>query len=387
MEHQLIRILLIEDCAEDALLVRRELARENGHRPWFRLSHAGALQQALDHLAKGEVDVCLLDLNLPDSHGVDTVVRIREVESSVPIVVLTVAGDEETAVRALRAGAQDYLAKDEIGAGRVLRRAIHYAIERTRIIEAKRQLRERLLQAEKLESLGVLAAGAAFGFSNLLGTILEQLDAVLEHPADAERVRETLPEARATALRAAQLASELRDYVRSEPPTTAPVDLSDLVLHERRMIEAIAGRAVDVHYELDHALPRVPANAAELRHLLVNLVVNATEAVGGCGGTIRIATGSTWAGRELLAEAQGSAAAREGSYVYLRVQDSGPGMDARALERLFDPFFSTRFAGRGLGLSAAFAIVRRHGGVIHVGSPSRLGAAFTVLLPSPGVPS
>jgi signal transduction histidine kinase len=265
----------------------------------------------------------------------------------------------------------------------VLRRAIHHAIERTRIVDEKRQLRERLLQAEKLESLGVLAAGAAFGFNNLLGTILEQLDAALEHPEDAKRTGEILHEAGGTAFRAAQLASELRDYVRSEPPTTGPVDLSDLVLQASGMIEAIAGGGVAVHYDLDHDLPRVPANAAEIRHLLVNLVVNAAEAIGDGGGAICIATGCTWAEQELLAEAQGSPDAREGSYVYLRVRDSGPGIDPRALKRLFNPFFSTKFAGRGLGLSAAFGIVRRHGGVIHVGSPPRRGAAFTVLLPSP----
>jgi signal transduction histidine kinase len=379
--HGIIRILLVEDCAVDALLVRRELAREGDDRPWFRLTHASALQQALDCLAKGDVDACLLDLHLPDSYGVDTVIRVREVDSHVPIVVLTVAGDEETAVDALRAGAQDYLVKDEIGAGHVLRRAIHHAIERTRIVDEKRQLRERLLQAEKLESLGVLAAGAAFGFNNLLGTILEQLDAALERPGDGERVRETLLEARGTALRAAQLASELRDYVRSEPPTTGSVDLSDLVLQARGMIEAIAGSAAEVNYELNRDLPCVPANAAELRHLLVNLVVNAAEAIEGTGGTIRIATGSTWAEGELLAEAQGSPDAREGRYLFLRVQDSGRGIDPRGLKRLFNPFFTTKFAGRGLGLSAAFGIARRHGGVIHVASPPRGGAAFTVLLP------
>ena len=120
---------------------------------------------------------------------------------------------------------------------------------------------------------------------------------------------------------------------------------------------------------------------ANIRQLLLNLVANAAEAIGGVDGAISIATGSTWADRELLAEAQGASDPREGRYAYLRVQDSGQGIDARVLKRLFDPFFSTRYAGRGLGLSAAFGIVRRHGGVIQVGSPPRGGAAFTILLP------
>jgi DNA-binding NtrC family response regulator len=164
MEHPAIRILLIEDCVEDAFLVRARLERESADPRWFRLEHVRSLQQGLDHLGKGALDVLLLDLHLPGSHGVDTVARVREVDPSIALVVFTVAGDEETAVAALRAGAQEYLVKDEIGAGRALRRAIHHAIERTRIAEEKRRLRERLLQAEKLESLGVLAAGAASAF-------------------------------------------------------------------------------------------------------------------------------------------------------------------------------------------------------------------------------
>jgi signal transduction histidine kinase len=115
----------------------------------------------------------------------------------------------------------------------------------------------------------------------------------------------------------------------------------------------------------------------------VNLVVNAAEAIEGAEGAISIATGSTWADREQLSEAQGAAGLRAGPYVYLRVQDSGPGIDAADLQRLFDPFFQTRFGRRGLGLSAAFGIVRRHGGVIHAGSLPERGAAFTVLLPRP----
>ena len=381
MEHPVVRILLVEDCAEDAFIVRTTLERESSFPRWFGLEHVSSLQQGLDYLGKHEADVVLLDLHLPDSDGVDTVTRLRELDPSIAIVVFTVAGDEETAVAALRAGAQDYFVKDEIAAGRALRRAIHHAIERTRIDAQKRRLRERLLRAEELETLGVLAAGAALGFETLLGTILEQIDAALEGPADAGRVSSDLRQARAATVRAAELATQLRHYVRPEPATTASVDLSELVLEARGMIEAIAGRGVEVHYELDPGLARIQANAAELRHLLMNLVVNAAEAIE--DGAISIATGSTWAERELLAEAQGATDPREGRYVYLRVQDSRRGIDPQDLKRLFDPFVGARIAGRGLGLSVAFGIVRRHGGVIQAGSLPPRGAAFTVLLPCP----
>jgi signal transduction histidine kinase len=383
MQRTIIRVLLVEDCSDDARLVRRQLERESLPHQRFEVRHAGALQPALDSLGKGETDVVLLDLHLPDSDGVETVLRVREAVPAVPIVVFTVTGDHETAAAALRAGAQDYLVKDEIAAGRAIHRAIHHAIERARIVAEKRQLQDRLLRAEKLESLGVLAAGAAFGFNTLIGTMLEEIDQALARPADARPLHRGLCRVRVTALRAARVAEELRDYARSKPPQPGPVHLSELVLEAHGMIEAIAGRDAEVSYDLDSSLPAFPGSAVELRHLLLNLVVNAAEAVEGSRGSIAVSTGSLWAERELLTETQGASNPPEGRYLYLRVRDSGPGIEARASERIFDPFFSTKFAGRGLGLSAAFGIARRHGGVIQVRSEPGRGAEFSVLFPSP----
>jgi signal transduction histidine kinase len=147
------------------------------------------------------------------------------------------------------------------------------------------------------------------------------------------------------------------------------------------MIEAIAGRGVEIHYELTRPMPRVRANAAELRQLLRNLVVNAIEAIGDRGGAIAIATGTLRADRELLNETQGATDLRDGLYAFLRVRDSGSGLSARACEQLFDPFFTTKFAGRGLGLAAAFGIARRHGGVIRA-TPEDRGTELMLLLPS-----
>jgi len=381
MERSLVRILLVEDCPDDAMLVRRQLERDAGEPGRFRIQHCAALREGLDHLGKGEADVLLLDLHLPDSDGIETVVRVREVDASVPIVVFTVAGDEGTAMGALRAGAQDYLVKDELGRGPALPRAIRYAIERKRIGDEKRVLQERLLRAEKLESLGVLAAGAAFAFNTLVGEILEQVDEALVRSEDEGRVGQRLRAVRHRALRVAEMAQQLRDYATGTHSETAPLDLSRLVLDASGMIEAIAGPAIEVHYELADPPPRVRANAAELRHLLLNLVVNAVEAIAEKGGAISIATGTTQADRELLSEMQGASDPREGLYATLCVRDSGSGLPERACEQLFDPFFTTKYAGRGLGLSAAFGIARRHGGVIGA-KPADPGTEFTLLLPA-----
>jgi two-component system cell cycle response regulator len=148
MERQAVRILLVEDNPVDAMLVSRILARGDARPSVLQLDHASALEEALDWLGKQRHDVILLDLNLPDSHGVETVRRVREVEPELPIVVLTIAGDSDTAVEALRAGAQDYLVKEEL-TDSVLHRAIRYAMERRRIGEEKRQLQEQLHEADR----------------------------------------------------------------------------------------------------------------------------------------------------------------------------------------------------------------------------------------------
>src|SRR5262245_1562688 len=306
MQHTVIRVLLVEDCSDDALLVRRKLSRESLPHQRFMLQHAGALRPALDFLGKGETDVVLLDLNLPDSDGVETVLRVREADATVPIVVFTVTGDHATAAAALRAGAQDYLVKDEIAAGRSLHRAIHHAIERARIVAEKRQLQDRLLRAESLESLAVLAAGAALSFDTLIGATLDEIDRALGGPAEVASLHRGLQRVRVTTLRAAGVAEELLDYAQWTPAQWDLLHLSELVIDASGMIEAIAGPGTEVRYELDRELPPISASAVELRHLLLNLVVNAAEAVAGGRGSITVSTGSVWADRDFLTETQGA---------------------------------------------------------------------------------
>jgi len=150
VDHQHIRILLIEDDLADFILLRKKLTSSHEAAVSnYHLESVTALQQGLDRLAKGDIDVVLLDLHLPDSNGVATVERIREQDPQIPIVVLTAVGDEEIAVRALQAGAQDYLVKDELS-GPLLRRAIRYAIERRRIAEEKERFKQQLVDSEKL---------------------------------------------------------------------------------------------------------------------------------------------------------------------------------------------------------------------------------------------
>ena len=385
MQDDPIRVLLIEDDLGDALLVTRRLERELGTLENVRIDRALTLGEGIDQLGKKSTDVVLLDLHLPDSAGSDTVRRLREADAHVPIVVFTSAGDSDLALRALKAGAQDYIGKGDFETGPLIHRCLRYAIERTRIVGEKQRLQDQLDEAERMQSLGVLGAGAAFGFTQWIGTILDHTDEALAELSDASLPgpRLHLLEARKAALCAIELAVQLRDYARADRATMRPIDLSEFVMSDRPHLEAIAGSAIEISYELESPGPIVPANPIELRQLLFNLVINACEAIRPTAGWIRIATGTLWADAELLAAGRGSPDLVEGIYTLLSVSDSGPGLDSSAQTRVFDPFYTTKYAGRGLGLASALGAVRRHGGWIGAGNdPSGSGARFQVLLPT-----
>ena len=225
MRRDPIHVLLIEDDEVDATQVRRTLRDEPGR---FQLHWVTTLQEGLDHLGKGEVDAVLLDLNLPDSRGVETVVRLRERAPALPIVVLTVAIELRIALGTLQAGAQDFLLKDELAIASVLTRAIRYAIERQKIAYEQRRLEERVARAEKMASLGVLAAGVAVGFNRLLGTILEDADDAMElvgESRDPQRLSRRLNSIRQAALRAGRMA-EPAARIRRDGPRPCGADRS-----------------------------------------------------------------------------------------------------------------------------------------------------------------
>ena len=385
MPEPVIRVLLIEDDLGDALLVTRRLERELGSLDKVALERATTLHEGIDLLGKREADVVLLDLHLPDSAGTDTVRRLREADPNVPVVVFTSAGEGELPLRVLKAGAQDYLGKGDFDTGPLIHRCLRHAIERTRIVEEKQRLQERLDEAERMQSLGVLGAGAAFGFNQLIGTILDHTDealAELSDPSAPTGARLHLLEARKAALRAVDLAVQLRDYARADRATLRPIAITEFVLGDKDQLEAIAGPAIELELDLESPGPTVSANPLELRQLLFNLVINASEAIRPTAGRIRIHTGSLWADSELLATGRGSPDLCEGLYALLAVSDSGPGLDAHAQARVFDPFYTTKYAGRGLGLASALGVVRRHGGWIGAGNDPDGGARFSVLLPA-----
>ncbi len=256
------------------------------------------------------------------------------------------------------------------------------AEEAGRKTAAERQALERKLQeTQKLESLGVLAGGIAHDFNNLLGGVLGNSSlARMDLPADSP-VQPFLEQIEIAAKRAADLCKQMLAYSGKGRFVVQRLDLNALIEDTTRLLQISASKRAELQFQLAENLPPVLADATQLRQAVMNLVINASEAVGEKGGTITLTTGLTRADRAFLAETFSAPDLPEGDYAFLEVADNGPGMPPEIVPRIFDPFFSTKFTGRGLGLAAVLGIVRGHRGALKVFSQQGSGTTFRILLP------
>ena len=263
--------------------------------------------------------------------------------------------------------------------------------ERTRAQEERRAFELKLQHAQKLESLGVMAGGIAHDFNNLLVAIIGSADLALEHPSLAADVREDLQNIQSAADAAADLCKQLLAYSGRGQLRFDSVDVSELVERMARLMEVSTSKKARIVCELAPELPRIEGDATQLLQVVMNLITNASDAIGEASGTITLSTRLETIGEEGLANQHSGAPLPPGSYLCIAVRDSGIGMSAETKARLFEPFYTTKFTGRGLGLSAVAGIIQGHQGAIALESAPGSGTLFRVLLPialrSPRVPA
>jgi PAS domain S-box-containing protein len=249
--------------------------------------------------------------------------------------------------------------------------------ERTRAEEERRRLEERMLQAQKFESLGVLAGGIAHDFNNLLTGILSNAATARREFEPGDLVLRNLDEIVQGAKIAAHLTQQLLAYSGRGQLDVRPLDLSREVRAIEGLLKASVERRARLVMELSEDLPAIEADAAQVQQVLMNLVINAAESTDS-HGYVRIRTRAIELDeRDLLKHVPGSRA-EPGLHVELSVEDDGRGMDPDTLARIFDPFFSTKPAGHGLGLAATIGIVHRHGGGLSVDSAPGRGTVFRI---------
>jgi PAS domain S-box-containing protein len=245
-----------------------------------------------------------------------------------------------------------------------------------------RRAQEEVFARQKWESLGVLAGGIAHDFNNLLGSILAEAELADEELAEGLPATEELNRIKAVAIRASEIVRELMIYSGQDRAILEPVDTSRLVEEMLELLKVSISKHAVLKTELEAGLPVVMGNAAQIRQIVMNLVINASEALGGRAGVIRVSTSRTIRADDPAPA--GAAPLPDGEYLRLEVSDTGCGMSDDEKGRIFDPFFTTKFAGRGLGLAVVQAIVREHRGSIRFTSVPGQGTTFQILLPCAG---
>jgi len=286
-----------------------------------------------------------------------------------------------------------FLIRDEKGTPRMVGNIITDITDRKRA-EAQRLSLERQVQyAQKLESLGILAGGIAHDFNNILMAILGNADLALDGLSSHAPARENIREILKASKRAAELARQMLAYSGKGRFVVEPLDLGKLVDEMAHLLEVSISKKVVLRYNFADNLPAIDGDATQIRQIIMNLIINASEAIGPKSGVVALSTGAMDCDRACLDDVNEILLASldeplpEGLYVYIEVADTGCGMDAETIEKIFDPFFTTKFTGRGLGMSAVLGIVRGHHGAIRIHSELGKGTTFKVLFPASELPA
>jgi len=493
MEANAIKVLLIEDNLGDARLIRESLVDVMGF--YFQLTHRERLAQGIELLNSELFDVVILDLSLPDYQGLETLMHFHQQAPDLPIVVLTGVKDETLALRAVQAGAQDFLVKGQV-TGELLARSLRYAIERqdtelklreqaalldittdaifvmnlqgkiiywnqgaerlygwkaeevlnqptktyidqegepeprvilertlaqgqwqgelskvTRtgkkiIVQSawnlvldtkgqaksilvvnsdltqKKQLEAQILRAQRLESIGTLASGIAHDLNNILTPIVAGIPLLRMQP-NASRNDRLLTIMEKNAKRGAELIRQVLSFARGVEGVRTQIQVRLLIDELRQVMEETFPKTIRIHTQIADDLWLTIGDISQIHQVLMNLCVNAGDAMPRGGyltlGAENIEIDQTYAKMHLDAKV--------GRYLVLSVTDTGSGMDADTLNRIFDPFFTSKPVGKGtgLGLSTAMSIVKSHGGFIHVTSEVGIGSQFLVYLPAQAI--
>ena len=375
-----LRILHLEDDPNDAVLIRAEL-EASGHR--VAIERVVSRESFTSRLTEGQFDLILSDYALPGFDGLTALRIAREIAPQIPFISVSGQLGEEAAVESVRAGATDYVLKQRLSRlGPAVGRALIEARERLKRQQAEEALRQseaQLRQAQKMEPLGRLAGGVAHDFNNLITVILGYASMLAARPNREPEVGRGLGEITRAAERAATLTRRLLAFSRQQVLEPKVFDLNQLITGMDMMLRRLIGADIDLVTSPAAGLGQIKADPGQIEQVLMNLVVNARDAMP-LGGKLTIETADVELGK---ADLRAGDALVPGRYVMLAVSDTGCGMSAELQSRIFEPFFTTKDAatGTGLGLSMVLGIVKQSGGQIEPYSELGHGTTFKILLP------
>ena len=365
-----LRVLILEDSENDSRLLVHKLGREGGYKVSFeRVESLNALKAALN---KQAWDILISDHSMPKFSAIQALEELRERGLDIPVIILSGTIEPLAAVAAMKAGASDYIMKSDMTR---LLPAIERELRGAQSRHEKRLTENKLQQAQKMESIGRLAGGVAHDFNNLLTAIggycfflLTSIDAQDPRHADVLEIKKA-------GERATALTRQLLAFSRQQVFELKVLDLNCVMIDIEKIIRRVIGANIDLVFAPAKDLGRVRADAGQLEQVLINLCVNAKDAMPE-GGKITIETSNADAGENGIR-------GMPGRYVMLTVGDSGSGMDAEVQAHMFEPFFTTKEQGKGtgLGLATVYGIVEQSRGSIQVQSEVGRGTTFKIFLP------
>lgn len=332
----------------------------------------------LEKLPGIDADIILADYVLPDITGMEAIHICQERKIDIPIIFITGVGSEQVAVDSLREGAIDYiLKKNIIGLPGRVSRALEIWAERKareRAETDRQQFQQMLFQAQKMESVGRLASGVAHDFNNILTGILGFSELILQDTPEDSPAYERLKTISTLCKRGAALIRQLLIFGRRMPIEFKKTNVNSLIEDTKGLIRHAVGKDVEIRVNLENDIPEISADMGQLTQALINLALNATDAMDGKGIL------------EFKTERHHTTGhgGRADECVCLSVSDTGCGIPDYDIPRIFDPFFTTKEVGKGtgLGLAIVYAIVSAHGGWINVHSELGKGTTFKIYLPA-----
>ncbi len=354
----------------------------------YGVATADSAAVARDHLAGGRIhkfDCVITDYRMPGNTGLDLLRWIQAEDPALATIIVTAEGEKELVAASFRNGAVDFLEKPV--ALQDLQAAVARAVERTerqrhlnRSEAAIKELGEQLRQAQKMEAIGQLAGGVAHDFNNMLAAVLLHLGMLQCNPAVTDEMSESLKEMEKGLIRATSLTRQLLLFSRRQVPRVETLRLNGLIADLLNMLRRLLGENIEVSYEEAPSECWLEADAGMIEQVLMNLCINARDAMTGGG---RLTIGTTLLDLEAK-PALPNPDFRPGRFIRLSVTDTGCGMDEKVLQRIFEPFFTTKEVGKGtgLGLATVYGIVKQHNGWVEVDSVVGRGSAFHVYLPA-----
>lgn len=372
------KVMIVEDnamVAEDC----RECLEMLGYRV------VGLVASGEESIGRAEAerpDVILMDIRLRDQmDGIDAAGQIHD-RFGIPVLFLTAYSDPDLLRRAKRVGSFGYLVKpfEE----RELMAMLEVTLYKARMDRERRAMEVRLHALRKREALGRIIGGVSHLLNNMLAAVIGNLELEREKLCKTGYDPETLQEAEKAANRAAEVNRRMMAYLGQPPLESVPFDLSEIIRDGVETIRKTLPEGISVDLDLPDPGPSVEADPPQIGEMLRALLVNAGEAIGEAAtGRITVSIDTLQKGADIPEKNRAPLdwTPRDGTYARLSVGDTGAGIPPERLERIFDPFYTDKFPGRGLGLAVAQGVVQAHGGCITVDSAPGQGSRFHVFLP------